>query len=509
MSQLSASRPPIRHLRWFICGLLFLATLINYTDRITVSALKDVLQKDIGWDEAGYGWINFAFQLSYALMFPIAGRLLDRFGVRTTMIWAVVVWSVAAMGHSLASSAVGFAIARFMLGLGEAANFPAAVKAVAEWFPRKERAMATGIFNTGTNVGAMMIGPVAMLAAYWGWQATFIVLGAAGFLWLIAWLKIYRSPAEHPRLSEAELAHIQSDGDTVAPKRTLPWASLLRYRQAWAFFLGKMMTDPVWWFYLYWLPGYLKSEHGLSPEKGALLIFWPYIAADVGSIFGGWLSSYFARRGHDPGKARLMAMVLFAFSMPISILSVTTDNMMVAIVCVSLATSCHQAWSANLFTSATDMFPAAAVGSVVGMGSMCGALGGLIMTLVAGGMLQWLGSYSYLFIIAGSMHPVAWVLMRVLGGKTLARADVDEGLRTERSPALLGAGALVALLGLGIGSLTILGWQTILAATKGSVSAAASGIGAATIITLVGAALMWASRDQAAAAVARVPAGTR
>ncbi|MDZ4694040.1 MAG: MFS transporter [Deltaproteobacteria bacterium] len=509
MPQSSVNRPPIRHLRWLICGLLFLATLINYTDRITVSALKDVLQKDIGWDEAGYGWINFAFQLSYALMFPIAGRLLDRFGVRTTMIWAVIVWSIAAMGHSLAASAVGFAIARFVLGLGEAANFPAAIKAVAEWFPRRERAMATGLFNTGTNVGAMMIGPVAILASYWGWQATFVVLGAAGFIWLIAWVRVYRSPNEHPRLSAAELAIIQSDGDTVVPKRHLPWPSLLRYRQAWAFFLGKMLTDPVWWFYLYWLPPYLKTEHGLSPEKGALLIFWPYLAADAGSIFGGWLSSFFVRRGYNPGKGRLMAMVLFAFAMPFSIISVTTDSMIVALVCVSLATSCHQAWSANLFTTASDMFPAAAVGSVVGFGSMCGAIGGLIMVLVAGGMLQWLGSYTYLFIIAGIMHPTAWALIRVLGGPKLDRADVDDGLRTARSPALLGAGAIVVLLGLGLGGLIIIGWETILAATRGSVAAAASGIGAATLITVVGAGLMWASRDQAAAAVVRVPAGTQ
>ncbi|MDX2021315.1 MAG: MFS transporter [Deltaproteobacteria bacterium] len=489
-----SARKTIRGLRWYIVAILFLATTVNYVDRITVASLKPILQREIGWDEAGYGWLNFAFQLAYAIMFPIAGRLLDRFGVRTVMIWAVVVWSFAAMGHSLATTALGFAIARFVLGIGEAANFPACVKAVAEWFPKKERAFATGIFNTGTNVGAMMIGPVALLAAFAGWRAAFLLIGACGLLWLGLWLAFYRAPGEHNRLSDAEREYIALDRPAAVPKQHIPWPVLLRYRQAWAVFVGKLFTDPVWWFYLYWLPPYLSSQHALTADKFALLITWPYIMADVGSIAGGWFSSRLIKSGMPVGKARLLTMGLVAMALPLSIFSVKAGNVYLSLAFISLATCCHQAWSANLFTIATDMFPERAVGSVVGFASMSGAIGGLIMTLVAGGMLQWLGSYVPLFIAAGVMHPLAWAAIRLLSGKAMTPANLDNGLRTQAHAGLFVGGAGLTLIGVVGGALVATHWADVLAATRGSVSAAASGIGASILLAFIGCALVFASR---------------
>src|SRR6266852_2592691 len=286
------ARGAIKHLRWYICGLLFFATTINYLDRQAMGVLNPILKKEIGWDDASYGWINFAFQLAYAIMFGVAGRLLDKFGVRLGMIWAVIVWSFAAISHAFARSALGFSISRFALGLGEAANFPACIKAVAEWYPKRERALATGIFNAGSNVGMMLSPLIVWLATVWHWQAAFLVTGATGFLWVILWARYYRAPEVHPSLSSEERQIILSDNDPPAAAVRIPWTSLLRYRQAWAFLLGKMMTDPVWWFYLAWLPTYLVKERGISPQMAALVLLYPYLAADIGSIGGGWLSGF-------------------------------------------------------------------------------------------------------------------------------------------------------------------------------------------------------------------------
>jgi ACS family hexuronate transporter-like MFS transporter len=255
------ARRSIPHLRWLICGLLFIATTINYVDRQTVSVLSETLQREIGWSHIGYSWIMFAFQVSYAVMFTLSGRLLDRFGVRVGMIWAVVLWSLASVGHAFARSTVGFAVARFCLGIGEAANFPASVKAVGEWFPKRQRAFANGVFNSGTNVGVMLTFASVWLSQRFGWQAAFVVTGALGFGWLGLWVWLYRAPAEHPNLSAEEKALILSDNEPVS-RTTVPWMALLRYRQTWAFFLAKMLTDPVWWFYLYWLPQYLARSAG-------------------------------------------------------------------------------------------------------------------------------------------------------------------------------------------------------------------------------------------------------
>ncbi len=361
----------IPHLRWYICGLLFLAATINYLDRQTLSVLKNDLSRELNWSEAAYGWINFAFQLAYAVMQGLSGRLVDWLGVRLCFAVAVVVWSLAAMGHAMARGVVGFAIARLMLGLGEGANFPASIKAVAEWFPKKERALATGIFNSGTNVG-VMIAPIAVwLAHAIHWQAAFLFTGVVGFGWLILWLKFYRSPQEHPRLDPEELKFIESD---VAPAATeeqamrIPWIYLLRYRQAWAFFIGKFLTDPVWWFYLYWLPSYLSKERGFSAMASASVLIIPYLAADGGSVFGGLLSSLWIKRGWSVANARLTAMLITAMCMPAAIWAVLTDKGWLSLALISLATAAHQGWSANLFTTSSDLFPKRIVASVVGLG---------------------------------------------------------------------------------------------------------------------------------------------
>jgi ACS family hexuronate transporter-like MFS transporter len=485
----------VHGLRWYICALLFFVTFINYVDRVSLGALAPLLKKEIGWDDAEFGWINFAFQLSYAGMFPFAGRFLDRVGVRKGLAIGVLVWSAAAMAHSFATTVLGFALARFLLGLGEATNFPACVKAVAEWFPKRQRALATGIFNTGTNFGAMLQGAMMWLAMTWHWQAAFIVIGLLGMVWLVVWWRGYRSPEEHPRLSNEEAELIRSDQEPPAEALNVPWQSLLRYREAWAFCIGKMLTDPVWWFYLTWLPSYLQRERGvtLGSAAGALLVI--YLAADLGSVFGGWLPGFLIRRGWTGTRARLVTMLIFAAGLPISALGVMAENLWTAVAFISIATSCHQAWSANIFTVASDAFPKRAVGSVVGFGGMCGGIGGMLMLLVAGGMLQWLGSFTPLFILAGVMHPLAWLAIRALVGKNIAVVDLDRGLRTAHSPALLAIGIGLSAVGVGLAALVFANWTYILSVTKHSVAAAAGGAAAATLLALMGATLVYASKE--------------
>lgn len=483
------------NLRWGICALLFFVTFINYVDRVSLGAMAPVLKQAIGWDDAEFGWINFAFQLAYAGMFPFAGRLLDRLGVRNGLALGVLVWSLAAMAHSLVSTVVGFAIVRFLLGLGEATNFPACVKAVAEWFPKRQRSLATGIFNTGTNFGAMLQGVMLWLAVTWSWQAAFVAIGVLGFVWLVFWLRHYRSPAEHPRLSAEEAAFIGADQEPPAEAIQIPWPSLLRYRQAWAFFVGKLFTDPVWWFYLTWLPSYLQRERDVTLASTAWALLVIYLAADLGSVVGGWLPGFFIRRSWSASRARLVTMAIFAAGLPISALGVLAQDLGTAVAFISIATSCHQAWSANMFTVASDAFPSRAVGSVVGFGGMCGGIGGMLMLLVAGGMLQWLGSFTPLFVIAGLMHPLAWIAIRVLVGRKIDEIDLDRGLRTERSPVLLALGIGLAVVGAALAFLVFGNWDGILSVTKNSVAAAAGGAAAASLLALMGLALIYASRE--------------
>lgn len=407
----------VRFLRWYICALLFFAATINYVDRQTVAVLKPLLQSELNWSESDYGWIVFAFQGAYAIMMMASGRAIDWLGTRVGFALAVIWWSIAAMAHALARSAFSFGVARFFLGAGEAGNFPASIKTVAEWFPIKERALATGIFNAGTNIGAVVAPPlVVWLTLNWGWQEAFLATGALGFIWLIFWLLIYRLPHEHPWITEKEFQHIQrrdpQEGDE--PEAKIPWRKLLGYRQAWGFVAGKFMTDPIWWFYVFWLPSYLQQERGFSMEMIGYFAWIPFLAADVGSVLGGWLSSFWIKRGWSVNRARKTAMALCAFCMPAGIVAVFAPSAWLALALISVATSAHQGWSANLFTLTSDMFPKKDVGSVVGLGGTGGAIGGMILALTAGYVLQWFKSYVPLFIIAGVMHPLAIGLIQLM-----------------------------------------------------------------------------------------------
>ena len=410
----------LRHLRWYICGLLFFATTINYIDRQVLGLLKPVLEKELGWREADYGWIVFAFQLAYALMMPFAGRLIDKLGTRLGYLLAVVVWSVAAMAHALAGTAVQFGFARFALGFGESANFPAAIKTVADWFPQRERALATGIFNSGANIGAV-VAPLVVpyLALHYGWRSAFIFTGAVGFVWVILWLSFYYQPKDHPRLSPQELSLIQAGAEAGEPPHGIPYSRLLTSRAAWAFSVGKFLTDPVWWFYLFWLPGFLNRTYGIDLSSLGLPVVVVYQASTIGSIGGGWISSALLSHGWKLNAARKTAMLICALAVTsVIFVARTGGNMWLAVALVSVAAAGHQGWSANLFTLASDMFPRAAVGSVVGFGGMAGAIGGMLVAPAVGYWLDWShGAYGPLFVVAGSMYLVALALIHLLVGQ--------------------------------------------------------------------------------------------
>lgn len=421
----SAGTVQIPNLRWFICGLLFCGTLINYIDRGTIAILAHHLQGLFRWTESDYGWIVFAFQLAYAIMMLAFGGIIDRIGTRVGYALAMTWWSLAAMGHALARGVMSFAAARFLLGAGEAGNFPASIKAVAEWFPKRERALATGIFNSATAVGTVVAYPiVGWLFLKWGWQAAFIGTGALGLVCLAAWLVLYHSPRQHAWLTQTELAHIeaqQADEEEDVPGESLPWRTILRNRQAWGFTIAKGMTDPIWWFYIFWLPKYLIEARHFSMAALSLFGIIPWIAAVPGSIGGGWLSGFLLKRGGSVTFARKTALLTCALLMPAGILAVFAHSPWWALAFISVATAAHQGWSANIFTLASDMFPKKDVGSVVGLGGAAGAVGGLIIAPVAGYTLQWFHTYVPLFIIAGVMHPLAigvfhWLVPRI--GKT-------------------------------------------------------------------------------------------
>jgi ACS family hexuronate transporter-like MFS transporter len=411
--------------RWAICALLFFATTINYIDRqvLGILATDENFKHTIGWNDAQYGFVQTAFQGAYALGLLLVGSLMDRIGTRKGFSLAVGFWSVAAMAHALARSIFGFGVARFALGLGEAGNFPAAIKTVAEWFPKKERALATGIFNSGSNVGAI-VGPLAVpfIAVRYGWQWAFILTGAIGFLWLVIWLAIYRRPEEHPKLSQGELAYIQSD--PAEPTAKIKWSRLIPHRQTWAFAVGKFMTDPIWWVYLFWLPKFLNSNYGLNISQIGIPLVVIYVAADVGSIGGGWLSSSLIKRGWSVNHSRKLAMLVCALAVVPIVFAARASNLWAAVAFVSLAASAHQGWSANLFTMASDMFPRRAVGSVVGIGGMAGSIGGMLIQSAVGLILFYTSSYLPIFIIAGSAYLVALAIIHLLAPQ-LEPANVE------------------------------------------------------------------------------------
>lgn len=396
--------------RWYICGLLFFATTINYIDRQVIGLLKPVLEKEMGWKESEYGWIVFAFQAAYAVMMPLAGRLIDWAGTRLGYALAVALWSMAAMAHSLPRSALGFGAARFGLGLSEAGNFPAAIKTVADWFPQRERALATGIFNSGANVGAILAPLVVpYLALHYGWRAAFLVTGAVGFLWVVLWLALFREP------------QTTAGGKHQASSDRLPYRQILRSRAAWAFFIGKFLTDPVWWFYLFWLPGFLNRIYGLDLSHLGPPVIVVYQASAVGSVGGGWISAKLIQRGWRPARAREAAMLLCAVCVTAVIFVITAGrHMWLAVALVSIATAAHQGWSANLYTLASDSFPSGAVGSVVGLGGMGGAVGGMLVAPLVGYWLDFShGAYGPLFVIAGSIYLVAFAFIHWLAPKPL------------------------------------------------------------------------------------------
>ena len=386
-------------------------------DRQVLGILAPELEKSIGWNEVQYGYIVTAFQASYAIFLLLGGGLMDRLGTRKGYSLAVLVWSAASMAHALARSAFGFGLARFALGAGEAGNFPAAIKTVTEWFPKKERALAIGIFNSGTNVGAV-IAPLAVpwIAIHYGWRWAFLSTGLLDLVWLACWLATYHRPEEQPRLSHAEFDYIRS-GQSPEPRTRIPWSRLFPYRQTWAFAAGKFLTDPIWWFYLFWLPKFLNQTQGLSLARIGLPLVVIYLAADAGSIAGGWLSSSLLKRGWSVNHARKTSLLICACAVTPVFFASMTSHLWVIVALVGLATAGHQGWSANLFATTGDMFPEQAVGSVVGIGGMMGAIGGMLLAAGAGLILQMTGSYVPMFVMASLAYLVALALIQIAAPK--------------------------------------------------------------------------------------------
>lgn len=397
--------------RWVICAVLLFGTTKNYMDRQAIGVLKSTLQHDLGWNEIDYGNLVFAFQTAYAIGMLVVGRLIDRLGTRVGYALAVVGWSLASMAHGALHSLTGFLAARFALGLGESGVFPASMKATAEWFPKRERAFAAGVLNAGTNVGAILTPLIApWITVHWGWRWAFFLIGATGFLWLGVWLWLYRSPEGHPRCSPAELAYIRSEPEEVS--RPISWFRLTAYRQTWAFALAKFMIDPIWWFYLYWIPDFLQRRHGLALLKLGLPIVTIYLMSDAGSVLGGWFSSCLIQRGRSVNGARKMAMLLCAVAVTPIVFAPRISSLWGAVALIGLAAAAHQGFSANLFTLPSDMFPAKAVASVVGIGGMAGAIGGMLIAKIVGYFLQWTGSYTVPFAIAGSAYLIALAFLQ-------------------------------------------------------------------------------------------------
>ena len=445
MPQLEALDPPAERMssparpagwyRWVVCALLFGATTINYVDRGVLGVLAPDLQREMGWTDTQYGDINAAFSTAYALGFLLLGGLIDRLGTKVGYTVALVVWSLAAAGHALARSAFGFGVARFLLGLGEAGNFPAAVRTTAEWFPRRERALATGIFNSGSNVGAIiapLIVPAIALAA--GWRAAFVATGMMGLLWVAFWIPLYGRPGRMARVSAEELDWINSDPPDRGAK--IRWSQLLPHRQTWAVAAGKFLTDPIWWFYLFWSAKFFADRFGTDLKKIGPPLIVIYLMADVGSIAGGWLSSHLIGLGWSANRARKTALLACAVCVvPVSVAPLVS-NQWTAVALIGLAAAAHQGFSANMYTLASDMFPRRAVGSVIGIAGMSGAVGGILMQAGSGRIREWTGSYLAMFVIAGTVYLLSVLVIHglapnlepvVFGAGTMADGSADEG----------------------------------------------------------------------------------
>ena len=404
--------PAPTRFRWAICALLFFATVIAYVDRGVLSFLEKMLEGVIGWDAQQYSYMTAGFQTAYAIGMLCAGRVTDRLGTRKAFAYAILLWSVAAMLPGAAVSPLTFGLALFFLGLGEAANFPACIKTVAEWFPKRERALATGVFNSGSNLGAMAVPALVPFLNQWiGWRGAFVITGATGFVWLGFWLWLYRKPAEHPKVSREELALIQSDPPD-AKRTSVSWSRLFPLRETWAFAAAKFFTDPVWWFYLFWLPRYVTERFHLTLAKTSAPILVVYGASCIGSIGGGWISSSILKRGKSVNAARKTAMGVCALAVIPVLYAPYAPNLWIMVALVGLAMAAHQGWSANAFTLTSDLFPRAAVASVVGIGGMVGAIGGVLMQLGAGRIVQ--HSYLPLFLYCGSAYAIALIVVHLL-----------------------------------------------------------------------------------------------
>jgi ACS family hexuronate transporter-like MFS transporter len=422
------SPPPwYRSYRWLICGLLFLATTLNYTDRTVFSVLGPTLSNQFGWSPTQYGDINAAFTLAYAIGFLFIGWFIDKVGTRWGYAICLAVWSLAAASHSLASGFWSFTAARFALGIGESGNFPAAIKTVAEWFPKRQRAAATGIFNAGSNIGAIIAPAVVPIVALrFGWQYAFLITFTGGIIWIALWLTFYRRPAEHPKITARELAYIQSDPSD--PPTRVPFARLLGFRQTWAFALGKLMTDSVWWFYMFWFPVVMADRFKLDIKSLGLPMIVMYLLADVGSIGGGALSSSLLARGWTTNAARKTAMLVCAICIVPVIAAPLTHNEWVAVLLIGVAAAAHQGFSANLFTLTSDMFPRKAVSSVVSIGGFFGAMGGFFLNKATGRIRDAFGSYVAVFVMAGLAYLAALLVIHVLVPR-LQPVDLDDQSR--------------------------------------------------------------------------------
>jgi ACS family hexuronate transporter-like MFS transporter len=404
--------------RWTICALLVFATTINYVDRQVTGVLGPTLQAEFGWSERQYADVTSWWTSAYAIGFLLVGRFIDKVGVRIGFAVAVVVWSIAGAAHGLTATIIGFGIARFFLGLGEAGNFPAAIKATAEWFPKQERAFATGIFNAGSNVGAVITALIVpWITLHYGWRWAFIVTGLFGFVWLAFWWPLYSRPSEAKRLSAGERAWIESSDaqEVPTPAKRVGWVQLLQHRQTWTFVVGKFLTDGVWWFYMFWLPKFLDARYGIKLGKLALPLIVIYVVADVGSVGGGWMSGALIKRGWATHTARKVTLLTAALLIVPTATAPLAGSLWVAVAIVSVAAAAHQWWSANLFTLTSDMFPRHAVASVVGLGGFAGAVGGVLFQRATGRILEANGSnYLPIFLICGFAYVTALAIIHLL-----------------------------------------------------------------------------------------------
>lgn len=398
--------------RWRILSLLFFATTINYIDRQVIGILKPFIASDLGWSEVDYGYIVTAFQIAYAIGLITTGRILDKYGTRIGYLWAIIIWSIAGMAHAVARGVVSFAVARFALGIGESANFPAAVKSVAEWFPKKERAFAAGLFNSGSTVGAITA-PVIVsgITLAMGWQWAFIITGALGFIWIVFWLAWYRAPEKHLKISKQELEYILQDNEEKEGTKNIRWVELFKYKQTFAICFTRFISDWVWWFFLFWIPDFLSKTHGINIKEVVLPLIVIYFVSSIGGIAGGWISSKFIEKGKSIDFARKTTILMCALIvLPVMLVS-QTANLWVAVGLIALAAAGHQGWASNIFTVVSDIYPKKAVGSMMGLSGFAGAVGGALSAAFVGVLLETTGSYFLIFLVASSVYIINWIIL--------------------------------------------------------------------------------------------------